>query len=616
MMALSVMLLTLAWSTSNSHTSNETEHAFAHEISTFTDSEKLLDINRLWFISVEYGGGFVVTDKKGQILNKVSEQHLLVYLIYQSILITLITVATLVIIVLLASSNNLRLVAVTALIILIVLKSQIPFLFTASINISAPIVTSLYVFTILSFMYWFCNKWLVKNSHTSETLIAYASQSGSAMSLAKRFKKALLHTSDIRCFSMLEPTMLKQYSEVLIVASTYGEGKPPEKAQRFMQKLLAIKEFDESVNYSILALGDSDYPNFCAFGHELEQQLSLKGANAIIDLIEVDRLDSDSINAWWHKITRQLKWLTSDIEQTYASLLVTDNLCLNPPQTHRHVHVVRFNSHHLEYQPGDLLEVLPKRSIEQSRSVLNSLGFNGQEKVIIAKNKFTLLDAFTQLEWQGEKADNAQSFVDKLQSISPRVYSISSSPLQDHIELVVRRHCRPDGHPGLASNYLCDLTLDETVNANIRVHSNFHLPAHDVPLILIGAGTGIAPLIGFLRHRESIGSSQRHWLFFGEQHQNSDYYFANEIKQLNEQNLITALNLAWSRDDNPSYVGEHIKQTREQLIHWVLELGAYIYVCGKRSGFGDSVNEELIQVFGVEQFKELVQSGRIRTDLY
>jgi len=228
----------------------------------------------------------------------------------------------------------------------------------------------------------------------------------------------------------------------------------------------------------------------------------------------------------------------------------------------------------------------------------------------------TLIQALTNLEWWGESAENAQQLVDKLKPLAPRVYSIVSAPHQDHIDIFVRRHHRADGSEGVASSHLCDLTLGQKVQANTRSHSNFHLPTTDAPLILIGAGTGIAPLIGFLRHRAAQTSKQKHWLFFGEQHIESDFYFKDEITDLCSQEVITKINLAWSRDINPSYLGEHISQHKIQLLDWINDLGAYIYICGSKTGFGDSVCSELINILGEKLYKKMIQQDRLRTDLY
>lgn len=612
---LSLVLFIQAWSISNSHTEQSTELTQTQS-SQFIISDKQLDNSRLWFVNSELGGGAMVTDSSGLLKNRLGNNELAIYLTAQSVLLWLISIISLGALVLLVSNNYLRLVVISGATALVTLKLQTPYLFTQGTDIttltnSAILLTSLLLLGLL-----IISKWLLQNNHISDTLIAYASQSGSAMSLAKRFNKSITHTTDVRCLSSIDPSILPRYNEVLIIASTYGEGQPPEKVKSFVHKLNEFDGYKDPVNYSILALGDSHYPHFCAFGHQLEQLLSNKGAKSLLNLVEVDKLDIKAINTWWQGLTSRLNWQTTEVKQTTQTLQVVNNTCVNPRQSQRLAHSIEFKNTNLNYQVGDLLEITPRRSLEQSRNLITSLGLDKQETVVLKQQQTSLEQAMTMLEWHGEQAESAQQLIDKLPEMATRVYSIASTPEQDNIEIFVRRYKRPDGNLGVASNYLCDLEVEQTVNANIRVHPNFHLPKQDVPLILIGAGTGIAPLISFLRHKTAVSSTEPHWLFFGEQYQQTDFYYQDEIEQMLLENTLTKLNLAWSRDDNGGYIGAQIEQEADTLLTWINELNAHIYICGNRSGFGDSVCSILLTILGQEQYDQMLQEGKLRTDLY
>lgn len=614
--ALALLLLTLAISIDTDHNVTGANFDVEHSLHLTSADYKSLGNNRLWFVYEEFGGGVIITDSIGQVKNKLSGGHYNIFLASQYVLLALIISACLSVLFLMVNTSYVRLVAYSCLIIIIISELQIVSLFSSGTGATLPIIWQAIILILIASIYWLFNKSLLKNNHSGDTLIAYASQSGSAMSLAKRFKKSLSHRTEVRCLSSLTPSCLTQYNEVLFVASTYGDGQPPEKAQRFMRKLAAHTTYVKPVQFSILALGDSQYPHFCEFGHQLNKLLTYKGAKEIFGLVEVDKLDRFTIVNWWQQVTAALQWKVGTIKQEIVPLSVVSNTCLNPSQTHRQGHVLQLSKQQLKYYPGDLLEVIPQRNTQQCQKIVSQLNLIAHEQVIVEQQPMTLIQALTNLEWWGESADNAQQLVNKLKPFAPRVYSIVSAPHQDHIDIFVRRHHRTDGSEGVASSYLCDLALDQKVQATTRSHANFHLPATDVPLILIGAGTGIAPLIGFLRHRADQKSGQKHWLFFGEQHKESDFYFKDEISDFCSQKVITKINLAWSRDIKPSYIGKHISQHKNQLLDWINDLGAYIYICGNKRGFGDSVCAELTKILGEALYKKMRQQDRLRTDLY
>lgn len=618
-LTLSLLLLTLGMSASNKHSDknvellvgiNESEYALVEP------HEKRLADNRIWSVKPAFGGGIIVTDTTGLIRNKISDQHYRTVINIQWLLLALLVFAFIAIVVIVASAHYFRLAATSLLLIITSLTLKIPVLFSMGYNVDTATSSAIAVFAAFSLCYWVINKKLLKDNYTSDSLIAYASQSGSAMSLAKRFKKALMHNVDVRCISTLTPACLTQYNEVLLIASTYGDGEPPEKAQRFVHKLEAQKNYSTPVKFSVLALGDRQYPGFCAFGHQLSKLLSAKGARPLTDVVEVDKLDPTAINHWWQKITALCEWRTGDVKQQYFSLEVHKNTCLNPSQTHRHGHVLRLDKQQLDYQPGDLLEIVPEQDVTRCNQWLSEMELRPEQSVTINDKTTSLLDAVKRLEWHGEQAADAQQLVDQLKPLSTRVYSIVSAPDQPFIEIFVRRQKQTNGRPGVASNYLCDVDVGQIVEANIRTHTNFHLPKIDVPLILIGAGTGIAPLIGFLRHRAALGSTQEHWLLFGEQHQQSDFYFADEIRELQQQRILTELSLAWSRDDDSSYLDEHIKKRRDDLLEWIYDKDAHIYICGSQAGFGKSVCTALSDMVGQTRYERMIEEGVLRTDLY
>ena len=176
--------------------------------------------------------------------------------------------------------------------------------------------------------------------------------------------------------------------------------------------------------------------------------------------------------------------------------------------------------------------------------------------------------------------------VDTLRPLQSRDYSIASSPLMhpDHVHLTVAtvRYTAGDRqHGGVASTFLAD--RGEAVRVQLRPNHSFRLPAADVPVIMIGPGTGIAPFRGFLQERQAVGASGRSWLFFGDRRRGCDFLYGEELGAFVESGTLTRLDLAFSRDgatgDPKQYVQQRIWENSAEIFDW-LQNGAHLYVCG------------------------------------
>ena len=112
-------------------------------------------------------------------------------------------------------------------------------------------------------------------------------------------------------------------------------------------------------------------------------------------------------------------------------------------------------------------------------------------------------------------------------------------------------------------------------------------------MIMVGPGTGVAPFRGFLQERRALGHTGRNWLFFGEQHSATDFYYRDELQQYRDDGLLTDLDLAFSRDqDRKIYVQDRMIEKGAQLWRWLNE-GAHIYVCGDKSRMARDVDAAL-----------------------
>lgn len=191
-------------------------------------------------------------------------------------------------------------------------------------------------------------------------------------------------------------------------------------------------------------------------------------------------------------------------------------------------------------------------------------------------------------------------FVTFLKPLQHRAYSISSSPLvaknSVHLTIASVRY-RAEGRErgGVCSTYLAD-RVEAGQSAGIFVSPNkaFRVPQdNDAPVIMVGPGTGIAPFRAFLQERQARGAKGKNWLFFGDQHRQSDFIYENELGDMSRDGVLTRLDLAFSRDQAEKiYVQTRMRQNGKALYQW-LEEGAFFYVCGDATRMAKDVDDAL-----------------------
>jgi sulfite reductase (NADPH) flavoprotein alpha-component len=190
--------------------------------------------------------------------------------------------------------------------------------------------------------------------------------------------------------------------------------------------------------------------------------------------------------------------------------------------------------------------------------------------------------------------------VETLRPLQFRDYSIASSPVvhPDHIHLTVATVRYPGTdrtHGGVASTYLAD--RGETVRVHLRPNHTFRLPGADVPIIMIGPGTGIAPFRGFLYERQAVAAPGRSWLFFGDRRRATDFLYGDELTGFVDSSTLTRLDTAFSRDGTgpKCYVQHRMWDNAGELFSW-LQDGAHLYVCGDADRMAKDVDAMLHQI--------------------
>jgi sulfite reductase (NADPH) flavoprotein alpha-component len=193
-----------------------------------------------------------------------------------------------------------------------------------------------------------------------------------------------------------------------------------------------------------------------------------------------------------------------------------------------------------------------------------------------------------------------EELVNLLPKLSPRLYSISSSPLahtgQIHTTVaVVRYNAHDRERGGVCSTLFADrASISDRLPLYIQPNKRFRLPSDaDAPMIMIGPGTGIAPFRGFLHERRAVGSKGKNWLFFGERSAETDFLYREELESMQADGHLTRLDTAFSRDqESKVYVQDRMVEQSAQFWSW-LQDGASVYVCGDASRMAKDVHAAL-----------------------
>ena len=410
-------------------------------------------------------------------------------------------------------------------------------------------------------------------------LIVHASQTGAAEQLAWQTAQALHGAAlplRVAALGALAPADLAAAASVLFIASTCGEGDAPDGAAAFVRRFMGEAPVASlaGVHFGLLALGDREFANFCAFGRRLDAWLQAHGARPLFDRIDVDGMAPHDLARWKHELGRlasvgdTLAWS----EPAREAWRLARRTHVNPGSSGApvfHIELEPPEGVAPAWEPGDLLQIRVPHAPDQ-----------------------------------------------------PREYSIASTPAEGRAHLLVRQERRPDGSLGLASGWLTrdaevggDVLLNTLAHRNFRLGDNVHRP-----LILIGNGTGIAGLRAHLSARASRGSAAqappRHWLIFGERQAAHDFHFRADVEAWVAGGTIARLDLAFSRDQAAKhYVQDRLRAQPEAVREW-LDDGAAIYVCGSLQGMATGVEEALVDIVGSARLEALIDEGRYRRDVY
>ncbi|HUN41923.1 MAG TPA: flavodoxin domain-containing protein [Acetobacteraceae bacterium] len=491
--------------------------------------------------------------------------------------------------------------------------------------------------------------------------ILYATESGNAEALAGAARKTAARLGfAAKAVDMADtsPAEIAGAENLLVIASTWGEGDPPQRAEAFIAALMAENAPRlAGLRFAVLALGDRAYAQFCEIGKQIDARLEALGATRVAARIDCD-LDYQKPAAGW--IDATLREIAPAQEQGAAVIHVDfarpaaadDRARVFDAEITAQVNLSSTRSDveidHLElslagsgiaYEPGDSLGFVPRNDPALVADVLLVAGLDGDAEMHAALGErfdittltrgqigdYAALTGDASLRPITEDGTRAaeflhdRQFVDLLAAaphrltaeqltallrpLPPRLYSVASSraAVGEEAHLVIGA-VRWESH-GRRRNGVASIDAIErrgvggTLPVYLKPNVHFRLPGDAAaPIIMIGPGTGVAPFRAFMQHREATNASGRNWLFFGARRFMHDFLYQLEWQDWLKSGVLSRIDVAFSRDQRQKvYVQHRMWEARRELFAW-LQDGASVYVCGDAKAMAKDVHATLLRI--------------------
>jgi len=405
----------------------------------------------------------------------------------------------------------------------------------------------------------------------AETILLIGSEGGSTWGFAATLHEALTETGQsvhAAPMSAFAPDCYARAKRIIVLAATYGDGDAPASAKGFLDRLSA-RDRAPDMPIAVLGFGDRSFPAYCAFAQTVSVEAEANGWPELVAFDTVDRQSPQEFARWGRTLGQALG---IDLELAHEPVL---------PATERLTLISRRDYGAEMQAPTAILRfALPRVTLWQRLTGQGFARFEAGDLLGIVPNG----------------------------SAIARLYSLASARRDGFVEIVVKR--QPSG---LCSAQLTQLGPGDTATGYVRHNPGFKPGRGHAPLILIGAGTGIGPLAGFIRGN----ASHRHiHLFFGMRYPQNDFLYGEELAIWQAEGRMTRLDKAVSRAARPNYVQDALRAERNDLARLIRD-GARIMVCGGRDmaiGVTDAL-AEILAPAGITP-AALKAEGRYVEDVY
>ena len=370
----------------------------------------------------------------------------------------------------------------------------------------------------------------------AEMVILVGSEGGSTWGFAMALARALqghgqsVHLAPLSTFA---PQAYRHAKRIVLMTATWGDGDAPTSAKGAVERLATSAPL-KGVPLVVLGFGDRSFPNFCGYAETLEAAAQSAGWAMPLPLDRIDR-QSPQAFARWSRAYGDLIGVALDI------------------------------THQPEAPQSTALRLLSRKDYGDSVQAPTSI-------LRFALPRAGLWQRLTGRGFGKFSAGDLLGIVPEGSSVA-RLYSLASARADGFVEIVVRKH-----PGGLCSGQLLALQPGDAVQAFLRPNPGFQLDRSKTPLILIGAGTGIGPLAGFLRANH--GHRPMH-LWFGARHPQADFLYADDLSRWQADKRLTSLHTAFSRMGRRHYVQDALHEDAEAIRRLIAD-GARIMVCGGR----------------------------------